>query len=172
MTAASRTDRTSVLVIGFGNPGRLDDGLGPAFAVRLAEAGINGVTVDSDYQLNIENAADIAEHDVVVFVDASVNSPEPFSFYRLEPAEDTSFSTHSVSPRAVLHLAHQCFEARTRGYVLEIRGYEFDDFGEELSERSRKNLESALEFATELFEEKRFEAAAACACAAVSETGA
>ncbi len=165
MTAASRTDRTSVLVIGFGNPGRLDDGLGPAFAARLAETGLDGVTVDSNYQLNIEDAAAIAEHDVVVFVDASVSGSEPFSFYRLEPQEDATFSTHSVSPRAVLHLAQKCFGAATRGYVLEIRGYEFNDFGEKLSERCRENLQAALEFATDTLEKRGFEEAAGCACA-------
>ena len=42
------------LVIGYGNPGRRDDGLGPSFADILAAEGIPGVDVDSDYQLTVE----------------------------------------------------------------------------------------------------------------------
>ncbi len=49
-----------VLVIGFGNPAREDDGIGPAVADRLEESGIDGVVVDADYQLTVENAADVA----------------------------------------------------------------------------------------------------------------
>ena len=55
---------------GFGNPARGDDGLGPALIERLDALALEGVTTDSDYQLTIEDAALVAEHDVVVFVDA------------------------------------------------------------------------------------------------------
>ena len=48
-----------VLVIGYGNPGRQDDGLGAAVIERLEALGLEGVTVDADYQLNIEDAADM-----------------------------------------------------------------------------------------------------------------
>ena len=46
-----------VLLIGYGNPGRLDDGLGPALAAAVEKLAIPGVTVDADYQLNVEDAA-------------------------------------------------------------------------------------------------------------------
>jgi DNA-binding response OmpR family regulator len=44
-----------VLVIGYGNPGRLDDGLGPALAETLQRLDLPGVTVDADYQLTAED---------------------------------------------------------------------------------------------------------------------
>jgi len=73
-----------ILVIGYGNLGRLDDGLGPAFAERVQALDLSGVTVESNYQLNIEDADLIAQFDVVVFADASVNAEEPFEFMPLE----------------------------------------------------------------------------------------
>ena len=135
-----------VLVLGYGNPGRLDDGLGPAFAEAVAALGIPGVTVDSDYQLQPENALAIAEHDVVIFADAATSGPEPFSFTRVAPRAGATFSTHSTSPAALLALAHDTFESGTEGYVLGIRGRRFDAFGEELTPRARENLAAALGF--------------------------
>lgn len=157
--AVDKVEQATVLVIGYGNPGRLDDGLGPALAQELEKRGLSHVTVDSDYQLTVEDAAAIAEHDVVVFADASVSGDDPFSFQRIEPEEPMSFSTHSVSPEALLHLAERCFGKRPRAYVLAIRGYEFNEFGERLSEDAQKNLLSALAFVEERLIRMDFEAA-------------
>jgi hydrogenase maturation protease len=138
--------RRRVLVIGYGNPGRLDDGLGPAFARELEQAGLPGVTVEADYQLAVEDAHALADHDVVVFVDASLTAPEPFSFQRIGPKADAHFSSHIVEPEGVLALARELFGATTAAYVLGIRGYVFDEFGETISERAQANLAAALAF--------------------------
>ena len=135
-----------VLVIGYGNPGRLDDGLGPALADALSRRDLPGLTIEADYQLTVEDASAVAAHDVVVFADADVAGPEPFEFRPLAAADAMSFSTHSVSPGAVLALAQDLFGATTRGYVLAIRGYEFDEFGERLSPKARANLDAAVRF--------------------------
>jgi hydrogenase maturation protease len=138
-------DTPKILLIGFGNPGRGDDGLGPALADAAREWNIPGVTVDSEYQLTVEDAAEAAQHQVVLFADAASTGPEPFSITRVHPTCDPgSFSTHSVTPQAVLALARELFSAEPVGYVLAIRGYEFDQFDEELSERARANLEAAV----------------------------
>jgi len=135
---------TRILVIGYGNPGRQDDGLGPALAELLEAQELPGVTVQSDYQLTVEDAVTVAEHDVVVFVDASVTGEAPFDFTPVTPTHTVSFSSHSVTPSMVLGLAHALFAAETRGYVLGIRGYQFDTFGESLSPRAQTNLDAAL----------------------------
>ncbi len=146
----------TVLVIGYGNPGRQDDGLGPAIADALAERGISGLTVESDYQLTVEDAADVAGRDVVVFADACVCGPEPFTFRPVEPGRALSFSSHSITPAAVLALARDLFGAETRGYVLGVRGYRFDEFDERLSERARANLGEALRFLDVLLRDEAF----------------
>ncbi len=148
-----------VLLIGYGNPGRRDDGLGPVLAEAVSRLGIDGVTVDVDYQLNVEDAAAVAEHDVVIFADADTTSEEPFYFARLEPAADMSFSTHSVRPEAVLGLALRLFGSAARGYVLGIRGYEFNTFGEDLSPRARQNLDEAAAFVEDVLRRRAFDEA-------------
>ena len=135
-----------VLLIGFGNPGRLDDGLGPALAAQVERLGLPGVTVESDYQLCLEDAEAAARHDVVIFADADTSGDEPFSFRRIEPARSLSFSTHSLRPEAVLGLARQLFGARTEGYILGIRGYAFNEYDESLTAQGRANLAAALAF--------------------------
>lgn len=137
---------TSILVMGYGNPGRLDDGLGPAFAERVEALGLAGVSTEADYQLTVEDAAEVARYDIVIFADASVSCPAPYECRPLVPREGASFTSHHVEPEQVLYLAHSLFDARSEGYVLGIRGYEFNEFGERLSDDARRNLEAALEF--------------------------
>ena len=137
---------TKYLLIGYGNPGRLDDGLGPALAEAIESLNLPGVTVDSDYQLTVEDAATVAEHDVAIFADASVDGEEPFFLKPIQPKATLSFSSHSVEPDALMALAIDLFQAKTKGYALGIRGYEFDKFDETLTPQGRKNLQEAIQF--------------------------
>jgi len=154
-----------VLLIGYGNPGRRDDGLGPAFAEAVERLAIPGLAVDAAYQLGIEDAADVAAHEVVLFADADASGPEPWSLRPLEPARETGFTTHSVSPAAVLGLARDLFGARTRGWLLGIRGYEFEEFGEGLTSRAASNLAAALERLAPALRGNDLDAAAAAGAA-------
>jgi hydrogenase maturation protease len=147
----------NVLVYGYGNPGRRDDGLGPAIVAALEPLCLEGVTLDSNYQLNVEDAALVAEHDAVIFVDADATGPEPFWFGAIKPADDVGFSTHSVRPEAVLAFARSALGGSTSGYVLGVRGYAFDEFGEELTEGARRNMDAALSFLRTALAERRFE---------------
>lgn len=135
-----------LLVVGFGNPARGDDGIGPEVIRRLEQLKIDRLSVDSDYQLTVEHAADAAAHDVVIFVDASVDADEPFTYNRIEPKNVDSFSSHSVSPEQVLGLADELFQAKPEGFMLAIRGYSFEMFDEELSEAAAGNMKKAFSF--------------------------
>jgi len=145
-----KTERPRVLVIGHGNPGRQDDGLGPALAVALEAKSLPHVTVEATYLLEPEDAELVSRHDVAVFVDAAVTGPEPFSVQAVRPADTLTFSSHGLGPAEIMGLAHHVFGSAARGYVLGVRGYEFDDFGEALSERARENLEQATRHLEEL----------------------
>lgn len=140
------SDSSKVILIGYGNPGRLDDGLGPALIARIEKSPLKGLALDADYQLNVENAMDISRYDIVIFADASLEGEKPFYFNEIEPSPPMSFSSHSISPESVLYMARTAFNAKTKGYVLGIRGYEFDGFGEKLSEGAEKNLDKAFNF--------------------------
>ncbi|MBN1558065.1 MAG: hydrogenase maturation protease [Lentisphaerae bacterium] len=158
------------LVIGFGNPGRLDDGLGPAAAAALEADPPAGVTVESDYQLTVEDAHAVAGHDVTVFVDADAAGPEPFGWSRVAPRTATGFSSHGVEPADVVGLARDLFGSRAGAYLLGIRGYRFDGFGETLSPPARRNLDAAVAFLRHALESRVFPDATDGA-AALTETG-
>jgi hydrogenase maturation protease len=145
-----------VLFIGYGNPGRLDDGLGPALAARVEALSLKGMTVEADYQLAVENALDVSRHDIVIFADAAVRGKEPFFFKEIHPRSPLSLRSHSVSPEAVLFFAERLFQSRTKAYVLGIRGYEFNGYNEKLSERAEKNLEEAFQFVAKLVQSENF----------------
>lgn len=147
------------LFLCYGNPARMDDGLGAAFAAELERRGVEDADIEVDYQLGIEHALEVAAHERVVFVDASVGCGEPFSFRRIVPRFDSSFTTHSVQAEALMGLAASLFKGKATGYTLGIRGYEFGDFGERLSEGARRNLEAALQFALERLQKRDFEEA-------------
>ncbi len=78
---------------------------------------------------------------------------------RLAPAAKTaSFSTHSVQPEAVLALAKDLFGAEPETWLLGIRGYEFNEFGEGLSVRAATNLAAALDWAQRVLPARRWTA--------------
>ena len=134
-----------VLVIGYGNPGRRDDGLGPALVEALEASGLPGVDTDATYQLNIEDGAAIAAYRKVIFVDASVDAAEPFEWRRITAAPEIAFSSHAVSPEAVLAVCEEHFHSSPEAWVLAIRGYDFE-FAEGLSPQARENCNEALDF--------------------------
>src|ERR1700690_3741871 len=95
-----------ILVYGYGNPGRGDDGLGPALVAALEALGADGLDCESDYQLAIEEAPTLPKYDVAVFVDANASRREPFWSERVQPPRQLSFSSHSPTPAQVVGLAH------------------------------------------------------------------
>jgi len=133
----------SVLVLGYGNPGRQDDGLGPAAAAAIERLGWPEVTTQDNYQLVIEDAVELAAHDIVWFVDATRTGDEACDIQRLTPAEDLDFSSHQVRPEVLLALAAHCCGRAPDAYLAGIRGYEFD-FAEGISPRAAANLAQAV----------------------------
>lgn len=132
-----------VLVLGFGNPGRGDDGLGPAAARAMASWSIPGWTIQENYQLNIEDAADVFDHDLVLFLDAAMDGPEPFAMNPVFAASRSAFSSHIVGPETILAICRDCFGRVPPAWLMAIRGYEFD-LSEELTEKAQVNLTNAL----------------------------
>ncbi len=138
-------DKSRIIIYGFGNPGRQDDGLGPAIISKLEEESIPGVRTECNYQLNIEDALLISEYQIAIFVDASINCGEPFSFNEIEQADEITFTTHSMSPGSVLALCSDIYDKKIKSFVLEIRGYEWE-MAEGLSRKARENLEKGYVF--------------------------
>ena len=144
-----RARRERTLVCGYGNPGRSDDGLGPALISRLRTAARWRARPDivgtSRLQLNVEDSLAISGYDRVIFVDAARRGPDPFRFRDIRPAKGWSFSTHALPPEAVLAWCAELYGKRPRASVLAVRGHRWVLF-EGLSAGAERNLGRAEAF--------------------------
>ncbi len=150
--------RRQTLMLGWGNDGRRDDGLGPALIRIFNRRPFPGLTVSSDYQLQVEDALEVARYRRVIFADAARSGPEPFSFQRLYPAASSlSFSSHSVTAGGLLALTRELFDHEPEAWLLGIRGYDFDRFESSLSAPAHGNLAVAADYIATALETGCFE---------------
>lgn len=130
------------------HPSRGDDALGPLFIEQLSAllGEAEGVDIEclTDFQLQVEHALDLADRTRVLFVDASLRCAAPFEVRTLQSAQDASFTTHAMSPVAVMHVFRQLHgRAPPPCTLLAIRGERFE-LGEPPSEGALSNLAAAL----------------------------
>ncbi|MBU0500613.1 MAG: hydrogenase maturation protease [Gammaproteobacteria bacterium] len=131
------------LIIGIGNPSRGDDALGPLAIERLEALALPGVELLTDYQLQVEYALDLQGRERVIFIDAAASGPEPFAYGLVTAVEDASYSSHELSPGALLHAYQKLYGEPPPAWVMAIRGYGFG-LGEGLTGQAAGNLEAAL----------------------------
>lgn len=153
------TQVAPIVVLAVGNPSRGDDALGTALLDRaetLLRAEIDAGQVEflTDFQLQVEHALDLQGRRMVIFADASVHA-DGFAYERIYPARDHSFSSHALSPAAVLDAYLQLFGEPPPAWMLAIRGESFELF-EPMSAAATTNLAQALDF---LVAEVRWQAA-------------
>lgn len=147
-----------VLIFGYGNPSRGDDAIAPQLLSRLEALRPTGIELITDFQLQVEHALDLEGRELALFIDASVSGEAPYAFSRLLPQQDNSYTSHEMSPAAVLHVFRQIHpEPPPPSYLLAVRG-EFFDLGEPLSEAAAANLEAAYALVQKLCADLRWEA--------------
>lgn len=134
------------LVYGIGNRGRQDDGLAVVLIGRLEAEGVpEGVTLEANYQLTPEDALTLADHDVVLFVDATAapDATRPYGVEPVAPAREVSFSTHALTMGALLALCQRLYGRAPQAYALALPATAFE-VNAELSAPAREALERAL----------------------------
>jgi len=138
-----------ILIYAYGNPGRQDDGLGNAFIERMeewaSENKIEGLEFDSNYQLNIEDAHAIADKDLVIFVDASVEDLDDFCISKVTENSKITFTTHAASPGYIVDLCKEIYKKAPPVYLIHIKGYEWE-FMEGITAKAIENMEMAFEY--------------------------
>jgi hydrogenase maturation protease len=139
-----------LLLYGYGNPGRQDDGLGIALAEKIEgwarERFPGKVDVDTNYQLNIEDAEKISHYQMVIFADASQESIESFSYTPVKPSKATiEFTMHAMSPSYIVHLCNDLFRKDPDCFLMHIKGYEWE-MKEGLSQDANSNLQTSMQF--------------------------
>lgn len=143
-------ERAPVLVLGYGNPGRGDDALGPLLLAKL-EAWLPdqpALAVDTlcDMQLNIEHVLEVAGRQRVLLIDAARCGPLPFTCRPVTAQTDFRHSTHTLSPAGLLALCHQVGVPEPASTeLLAIPGEAFA-LGDALSDTARQGLAAAWPF--------------------------
>lgn len=91
-----------ILVLGYGNPSRGDDALGPMLLDYIQQQlDTSKLEILTDFQLQIEHALDLQNRELVLFIDASVACEDAFTLTELHAAKDKSYTSHAMSPTAV-----------------------------------------------------------------------
>jgi hydrogenase maturation protease len=134
------------LLFGVGNCGRADDGLGWAFLDRIqAESGFD-CPVEYRYQLQVEDAAQVARVRRVIFIDSyNGDLPGGFRWIECESSANFEFTTHVLPPRGVMHYCQTLFGESPRADILMIQGHDWD-LRTHMSAEAEENLEKALRF--------------------------
>lgn len=132
------------LLLAIGNASRGDDGLGWAFAEAVEARGFPG-TIELRYQLQVEDAELCAGFNQVIFVDAwKTDRPVDFSWEPCLPSAEVSFTTHALSPQAVLFLCERVFDAHPEAWMMLLHGEQWE-LGQPLSTTAVAALEKGVE---------------------------
>jgi hydrogenase maturation protease len=116
----------NILVLGIGNNGRQDDGLGWLFLDFLKEQD-STIDLEYKYQLQIEDAELISNYDKVIFVDATKEITEDgFYLKPCHPSEKYGFSTHALAPETILYLSNTLYNQHPEASILGIQGYQWE----------------------------------------------
>ena len=139
-------NRNKTIIIGIGNSGRQDDGLGWLFLDFLKEEGFKNIDLEYRYQLQIEDAELISHYDTVVFVDASKEITKNGYYYKVcKSSNKHSFSTHELVPETILYLAEDLYNKKPDAHILGIQGYKWElQMG--LSKVAKNNFQVAKAF--------------------------
>jgi hydrogenase maturation protease len=123
-----------VLVLGYGNPLRTDDGLGWHVAVELFRTNTSReVKVVPCHQLTPELAEAVSFAETVIFIDcARDGKPGEVRYEEVRSQPGSSSFTHDLSPAALLALAAELFGSCPKAYLFSICGECFAP-GEDLS---------------------------------------
>jgi len=140
-------DPPRVLVVGYGNSLRRDDGAGWFAAERLDDLlPSDRVRVLVRNQLTPELAETVSQVELVVMIDAScVDPPGHIVVREVEPASNTALSLlHEVNPAQLLGTAAQLYGRCARGLLFSIGGREFE-MGEGLSPEVAAAVDTVVE---------------------------
>jgi hydrogenase maturation protease len=144
MTPERQVSPVGLLVIGYGNTLRSDDGVGPKVADAIAALALPGVHALNCPLLTPELADPVSQARVAVFVDAAVDAPREVQLRKLAPADTSQIMAHAASPATLLALARDVFGHAPEAWLLTIPA-ENIGIGEELSAFTRRGLDTAIE---------------------------
>ena len=135
---------TKILVIGYGNTLRGDDGVGPRVAEAVGKLNLPGVQTLICPLLTPELADPISRAAEVIFVDAAVDAPKEVQWRKLEPNETSQLMAHAADPRTMLALARDVFGHVPEAWWLTIPAVDLG-FSEEFSPTVQRGFAEAVD---------------------------
>lgn len=133
-----------VLIIGYGNTLRGDDGVGPRVAEAVGNLCLPGVRTLICPLLTPELADPISRAEKVIFVDAAVDAPKEVQMRQLQPNQSSQIMAHAADPRTMLALARDVFGRAPQAWWLTIPAVDLG-FHEEFSPAVQKDFHVAVE---------------------------
>jgi hydrogenase maturation protease len=134
-----------ILIIGYGNELRSDDGAGPAVARYVESLRLPGVRTLVLPQLTPELAADIACARAVIFVDAQpAHEAHEVQVLLLSPSSPRALGSHTSDPGALLALTQALYGRCPPTWLVAVPAARFD-LGTELSPLTQAAVGQALE---------------------------
>ena len=144
MIPTPQTPPQGLLVIGYGNTLRSDDGVGPKVAEETAALALPGVQALACALLTPELAEPVSRAATVVFVDAAVDAPREVQMRKLAPAQSSQIIAHAATPAILLALARDVFGHTPQAWLLTIPADELG-IGEEFSATARRGFATAMQ---------------------------
>ena len=144
MTTQREQPSAGLLVIGYGNTLRRDDGVGPKVADAVEGLALPGVRPLACPLLTPELAEAISRAERVIFVDAAVDAPLEVQRRKLKPAASAQVMAHAASPATLLALAREVFGHAPEAWLLTIPIAELG-IGETLSPLAQRGFDLAVE---------------------------
>ena len=142
----SDNEKSTRLVIGYGNTLRGDDGAGQKVAQSVADWKLKNVISLAVHQLTPELSETMAKADIVIFVDTvAVTNRETkkLQIKKLNVNGKTNILGHYSNPEDLLFLTQLLYQKSPTAYWLLIPGIYFA-FGETLSEVTERFIYLAL----------------------------
>ena len=157
LAATLKSLHQSILVIGYGNPLRCDDGVGPQIAKGIAAWGMPNVEAIAVHQLTPELAETLATADIAIFVDAYPASTEQaVQICPLELAKSGTTTAHWCEPQSLLAITQALYGHHPQSWWVMVPGANFD-LGNALSPFAEQGIETALEEIEQLIQSARAE---------------
>jgi len=150
MSITCEKTAADVLIIGYGNLLRSDDGAGRKVVEKLERDGLPGLSCDflSCQHLLPEHAAEVTGYKLVFFIDASL-SEDPGDIVLHEISADNGADDtvekfhHCTSPQGVLAAATRLYGTHCRAYLCRIGGRDFR-VSDRISPDAHKGVDKAV----------------------------
>jgi hydrogenase maturation protease len=151
-------DLRKLLILGYGNPDREDDGVAwhilRALTIKLGLVppesyedefpGADVIDLDFQLQLTPERAEDIASYPYVCFIDAHTgNIPETVRLISVESEFQNSPFTHHLTPQSLMSMCETIYGKKPDAALLSVLGHRFL-FTRELSQETAELVPQAV----------------------------